>query len=101
LEFVGGGLTLTNQAIPLGFRVLGPTAGLTVGAPVTVIVRSAETIDGVPVPASSVVLDADGRNLVWKRESAEIFRPHYVETVKLAGDEVALLSDIPSGVRIV
>src|SRR5262249_3994466 len=73
LEFVGGGLALSNQAIPLRFRVTSSTDGLSVGRPVTVIVRSAREVRGIPVPSASVLRDSDGRELIWERRSAELF----------------------------
>jgi cobalt-zinc-cadmium efflux system membrane fusion protein len=101
LEFVGGGLVLSNQAIPLRFRVLDAPGGLSVGTPVTVIVRQDRTIAGIPVPASSVIRDGDGRSIVWERLSAERFTPRQVRVVRVAGDEVVVQSGLSDGARVV
>ena len=101
LTFVGGGLAMNNQAIPLRFRVLEGGDGLNVGAPVTVIVRGTETLRAIAVPASSVLRDSDGRTMVWERVSAETFLPRYVQSRRLAGDMVAVSAGLSSGLRIV
>ena len=101
LAFVGGGLARNNQAIPLRFRVVEGGAGLTVGAPVTVIVRGTETLHAIAVPASSVLRDSDGRTMVWERVGAETFLPRYVQSRRLTGDMVAVSAGLSSGLRIV
>lgn len=101
LTFVGGGLARNNQAIPLRFRVVEGGAGLTVGAPVTVIVRGTETLHAIAVPASSVLRDSDGRTMVWERVGAETFLPRYVQSRRLTGDMVAVSAGLSSGLRIV
>jgi cobalt-zinc-cadmium efflux system membrane fusion protein len=101
LEFIGGGLVLSNQAIPLRFRVLNAPEGLSVGKPVTVIVRHEETIAGIPVPAASVIRDGDGRSVVWERMTAETFLPRQVRAVRVAGDIMVVQSGLADGARVV
>ncbi|WP_207461204.1 HlyD family secretion protein [Azospirillum sp. SYSU D00513] len=101
LEFVGGGLTLSNQAIPLRFRVVGAARSLAVGQPVTVFVRGRKEITGVPVAAASVVRDGDGRTVVWERTAGETFVAHHVRAEKLAGDVMLVRTGLASGARIV
>lgn len=101
LEFVGGGLALSNQAIPLRFRIAGDASGLSVSQPVTVIVHSAREVRGIPVPASSILRDTDGRSLVWERRGAEVFASRYVEVRRLAGDRSIVLSGLSGGLRVV
>jgi hypothetical protein len=101
LEFIGGGLVLSNQAIPLRFRVLNAPDGLSVGKPVTVIVRHEETISGIPVPAASVIRDGDGRSVVWERMTAETFLPRQVRAVRVAGDIMVVQSGLADGARVV
>jgi len=101
LEFIGGGLVLSNQAIPLRFRVLNAPEGLSVGKPVTVIVRHEETISGIPVPAASVIRDGDGRSVVWERMTAETFLPRQVRAVRVAGDIMVVQWGLADGARVV
>ncbi|MGA0562938.1 efflux RND transporter periplasmic adaptor subunit [Ancylobacter sp. VNQ12] len=101
LEFIGGGLTLSNQAIPLRFRVVGAHEGLSVGKPVTVIVQQNRVIAGIPVPASSVIRDADGRSIVWERTGAETFLPRQVRATRIAGNQMVVESGLADGARVV
>jgi hypothetical protein len=101
LEFIGGGMTLSNQAIPLRFRVMGPHEGLSVGKPVTVIVQQNKTIAGIPVPASSVIRDGDGRSIVWERTGAETFVPRQVRATRVAGNQMVVESGLANGARVV
>ena len=101
LEFIGGGMTLSNQAIPLRFRVMGPHEGLSVGKPVTVIVQQNKTIAGIPVPASSVIRDGDGRSIVWERTGAETFVPRQVRATRVAGNQMVVEQGLANGARVV
>ena len=101
LAFTGGGMTLSNQAIPLRFRVVGAHEGLSVGKPVTVIVQQDKTIAGIPVPASSVIRDADGRSIVWERTGAETFMARQVRATRIAGNQMVVESGLADGARVV
>lgn len=101
LEFIGGGLTLSNQAIPLRFQIVDGPERLTVGTPVTVVVRSRQVISGVPIPSASVVRTPDGQQMVWQKIGAERFVARIVETKRLAGDVTVVTSGLGDGERIV
>jgi hypothetical protein len=101
LEFIGGGLTLSNQAIPLRFRIVDGPDGLTVGTPVTVVVRSHEMVRGVPVPTGALVRNPDGQEQVWEKIAAERFVARIVQTRTLAGGSVVVTSGLGSGTRVV
>ncbi len=102
LRFVGGGLTLRNQAIPLQFEIVGPSAGLTVDKPVTVFVRTrSQSVAGVKVPRSSLVRTNDGRYMLWERRTAETFVSHQVTTVPLDSTAVLVVSELSPSLRVV
>lgn len=101
LDFIGGGMTLSNQAVPLRFRVVGAHEGVTVGTPVTVIVQQNLTISGIQVPSSSVIRDADGRSIVWERTGAETFMPRQVRATRIAGNQMVVESGLSDGARVV
>lgn len=102
LRFVGGGLTLRNQAVPLQFEILSPTAGLSVDKPLTVVVQTREQkVSGVKVPRSSLVRTNDGRTMLWERLSAESFKAHHVRTVPVDGGNVLVVSDLAGSIRVV
>ncbi|MGE4218561.1 MAG: efflux RND transporter periplasmic adaptor subunit [Alphaproteobacteria bacterium] len=102
LRFVGGGLTLRNQAIPLQFEILGATPGLTVDKPVTVFVRTrSQEVAGVKVPRSSLVRTNDGRYMLWERRTAETFVSHQVTTVPVDSGSVLVVSELSPSLRVV
>lgn len=101
LRFVGGGLALNNQAVPLHFQVAGTAGDVSVGDPVTVIVHSGESVEGITLPKDAVLREHDGGWRVWERVSAEEFRPHEVEATRVAGDAMVVHSGLASGMRIV
>lgn len=71
LAFLGGGLQLREQAIPLQFRITPPLPALAVGQPVTVIVGTRSRVRGYAVPQSAVTQNTANETVVWVHESAE------------------------------
>jgi membrane fusion protein, heavy metal efflux system len=101
LEFVGRGLTLRQQAVPLQFRITRTSPALTVGKPVTVIVQSSRSLSGIVLPSESVVRAANGESVVFEHASAELFVPRPVRYRPLDGERVLVLAGIGPGSRIV
>lgn len=102
LRFVGGGLTLRNQAIPLQFEIVGPVPGLTVDKPLTVFLRTrSQAVAGVKVPRTSLVRTNDGRYMVWERRTAETFVAHQVTTVPVDSASVLVVSELSPSLRVV
>lgn len=102
LRFVGGGLTLRNQAVPLQFEILSPTVGLSVDKPLTVVIQTREQkVAGVKVPRSSLVRTNDGRTMLWERRSAESFKAHHVRTVPVDAGNVLVVSELAGSIRVV
>ncbi|NQW01110.1 MAG: efflux RND transporter periplasmic adaptor subunit [Rhodospirillales bacterium] len=102
LRFLGGGLSLINQAVPLRFEILHPMPGLSVDNPVTVVVqKNAGEIEGIRIPRSSVVRTSDGRDIVWERRTAERFVSHQVSVLPIDADHVLVTSALDRSTRIV
>lgn len=102
LQFVGGGLELRNQALPLNFEIVSPAAGVNVATPVTVVVQvDGPGVTGLRVPRASVTRTTDGRQLIWERRSAESFVAHHVSLVPVDADSVLVTSPIAASARIV
>jgi multidrug efflux pump subunit AcrA (membrane-fusion protein) len=102
LKFLGGGLSLRNQAIPLYFEILDAVPGLSVDRPVTVVAQSdAGEIDGVKVPRESVIRTSEGQEILWERRSAEIFVAHQVSPLPIDAHSVLIPSKLGPGVRVV
>lgn len=101
IELVGRGLALRQGATPLLFRIVSPPAGLSVGAPVSVIVSVAVDATGISLPRSSVVRMPNGGSAVWDHVSAERFVPRPVRLQALDGANVLILAGLKPGQRIV
>ena len=103
LKFVGGGLSLSNQAIPLLFDIVSTNAdSLSVGKPVTVFVQSDNSkIEGVRVPRTSLVRGTDGSMLIWKKVAAELFLKTRVSVTPIDAESVLVTGDLSPKDRIV
>lgn len=97
LGFIGSSQQLRNQALPLRFKVekRGEVA-LTVGQPLKLAVQTRTTIQGTPLPASSVVNNNQQQPTVWVKTAAERFTPHIVKLQTLDADTVVITEGLPS-----
>lgn len=102
LTFVGSGLALREQSVPLLFRIDSPTGGLRVGRLVTVSVLSSKRFQrGMPVSREALTIGADGVQEVWEQSEPEIFVPHAVRTVDVDGRSVLIVDGVKEGARVV
>ena len=101
LSFLGAGLQLQEQAIPLQFRITPPLPVLAVGQPVTVIVASKSRVKGYAVPQSAVMQNAANETVVWVHESAERFKPRTVQVQALDATRSVVTSGLSAGERVV
>lgn len=100
--FVGSGLALQQQAVPLMFRIDNPIPGLRVGRPVTVAIRSQHTSRaGIAVPRDAVVTGASGLDQVWEHIGPEVFVPRTVKTEPIDGRSVLITAGLNPGAQIV
>ena len=101
VSFVGRGLALQEQGVPLQFRILAPPPGLSVGTPVTVTVQTDRRANGIVLPQDAVVRSTEGPPMVFEKASAERFIPRPVRVEPLDGTRVVVLSGIDSGRLVV
>lgn len=101
LAFVGRGLSLRQQALPLQFRITAPPPGLSVGTPVTVTVQTPRRAGGIVLPAEAVVRSADGPQVVFEMPGAERFVPRPVRVQPLDGRHVLVTAGLERGARVV
>lgn len=101
LSFLGAGLQLREQAIPLQFRLTPPLPALAVGQPVTVIVASKSRVKGFAVPQSAMTQNAANETVVWVHESAERFKPRKVQVQVLDATRSVVTSGLVAGERVV
>jgi hypothetical protein len=104
LRFLGAARSLRDQAQPLQFAgdssALGNLAHLAIGQPVRVFVQSTDKVDGVQVPAASLLRNPANQTIVWVKESPERFVPRVVTAVPLDGTSVAVTSGLQPGDRV-
>ncbi|NML17076.1 HlyD family efflux transporter periplasmic adaptor subunit [Azohydromonas sp. G-1-1-14] len=102
LAFIGASRTLREQALPLMFRAEGAAlSALAVGQPVQVVVQTRSRIEGVPVPADTLVKNPSNQNIVWVKTAPERFEPRVVTVQPLDGATVAATTGLKAGERVV
>jgi cobalt-zinc-cadmium efflux system membrane fusion protein len=101
LHFAGLGLSLKQQAAPLSFRVEPSSAKLSIGKPVTVILQSSVELNGIVLPAASVVRAQSGLPVIWVKTEPERFEPHTVRYEALDGQRVVIVSGLKPDLRVV
>ncbi|NKC31130.1 efflux RND transporter periplasmic adaptor subunit [Falsiroseomonas selenitidurans] len=101
LGFVGRGMTLRQQGLPLHFRIESGAAGLAVGQPVTVLVETPRRTVGIVLPAQAVIRNPEGGQVVYEMPSAERFLPRPVRAQPLDGQHVLVTAGLERGARVV
>ena len=101
LGFVGRGMTLRQQGLPLHFRIEAGAPGLAVGQPVTVLVETPRRAAGIVLPAEAVVRNPEGGQVVYEMPSAERFLPRPVRVQPLDGQRVVVTAGLERGARVV
>lgn len=101
MTFIGAARSLREQALPLVFAAEGGALSrLAVGQPVEVFVRTRSTVDGLKVPAASVVKNPANQPIVWVKTAPERFEPRPVIVEPLDGVSVAVTSGLSPGERV-
>lgn len=101
LELVGRGLSVRQGAVPLNFRLPSPPEGISVGAPVTVLLRLPRPQEGIVLPADAVVRSAEGPPVVYAHAAPERFVPLQVRAEPIDGARVLVTAGIEPGTRVV
>lgn len=101
LVFMGRGLTVRQQAVPVNFRVNDPPADAPIGISVLVTLRTARAVQGIVLPADAVVRSAEGPPVVFEHATAERFIPQQVRIQPLDGTRVVVTAGLEAGQRVV
>ncbi|CAN7634463.1 efflux RND transporter periplasmic adaptor subunit [Variovorax sp. LjRoot130] len=101
LQFLGAARTLREQALPLSFTARGAAlAKLAVGQPVKVYVQTRSKVEGIAVPAASLMKNPSNQTIVWVKTAPEKFEPRVVSALPLDGVSVAVTSGLKAGDRV-
>ncbi|CAN7616331.1 efflux RND transporter periplasmic adaptor subunit [Variovorax sp. LjRoot290] len=101
LQFLGATRTLREQALPLSFTARGAAlAKLAVGQPVKVYVQTRSKVEGIAVPAASLMKNPSNQTIVWVKTAPEKFEPRVVSALPLDGVSVAVTSGLKAGDRV-
>lgn len=101
LAFMGRGLTVRQQAVPVNFRVENPPPDAPIGSSVLVTLRTARAVQGIVLPADAIVRSAEGPPVVFEHAAAERFLPRQVRVQPLDGARIVVTAGLEPGKRIV
>jgi hypothetical protein len=101
LKFIGAGLHLREQALPMLFRIAKPNALVVVDQPVKVIVITKQALRGAAVPRTALTKVGAGETAVWVHTEAERFVARRIREQSLDGLNVAVLDGLHDGDRVV
>ena len=101
LVFKGRGRALQQQSVRMQFAIENAPSSVSLGMPVTVYTRGAQTVKGMLLPRDAVVRGAAGDSVVWQHVDPERFLPRPVRTESFDGDQVLVTGGISAEDRIV
>lgn len=101
LTYQGSGFSDRNQSIPVHFAIEGDVGGVRVGQFVTVFAVTAEEQQGLAVPRTSVVRNANGQDVVYEHVTAERFQPRPVRIEPLDSERVLVAAGLDASKRVV
>jgi RND family efflux transporter MFP subunit len=101
LDFIGQGLRMQDQSVPLDFAVVNAASPLRVGQPLAVHLATRPRQAGIVLPSASLIRAADGADVVWVQTRAERFVARRVVAAPLGRDRVLVSGGVKPGERIV
>lgn len=106
LDFIGAGLALREQALPVLFRIRrtvdeANTPLLAIGQTVKVLAETGVRRSGVAVPVTAVNRNDANESVVWVHDTAERFTPRHVRTLPLDAERVLVTAGLAGGERVV
>jgi cobalt-zinc-cadmium efflux system membrane fusion protein len=101
LTLQGFSRTLQGQANVVHFAIQNPPPSISVGQPVTVIVKDGMAVEGVIMPREAVVRGSNGESIVWRHTDPERFEPRPVRTEPFDATRIVVRGGITEGERVV
>ena len=100
LSFRGRSRALQAQSTVLQFAIDASAGDAAIGQPVTVIVKTADQVQGMLLPFETLVRGASGEAIVWVQAEPERFVARQVRSAPFDGTQV-LVSGVNAGERVV
>jgi membrane fusion protein, heavy metal efflux system len=101
LVFEGAGLSDRGRAAVGLFRIVGAPPRLRIGESITIAAPLGEPVAGVIVPRAAIVSSGNGLISVYVKTRAESFTLRTVTTTPVDAENVAILSGVKAGERVV
>ncbi len=101
LDYVGRGVSARQQGLPLHFSIRSPPLSLVIGRPVSVLLTTRETRQGLILPQSAVVKGQNGLSIVWTHTQAERFKPNVVRVKPIDGQRLLVEGGLAANERVV
>lgn len=101
MVFEGAGLADRGRAAQGLFRIVGAPPRLRIGESITIAAPLGEAVAGVIVPRAALISGANGLTSVFAKTRAEAFVLRNVTTVPVDAENVAILSGVKAGERVV
>jgi cobalt-zinc-cadmium efflux system membrane fusion protein len=101
LAYRGFSRALQQHASLVHFAIADPPSDLSVGQPVTVMVKSGDPVTGIVAQRDAVVRDANGEAIVWLHVEPERFEPRPVRTHPFDAARLIVAAGVTNGERIV
>src|SRR5262245_28537610 len=101
LAYRGFSRALQQHASLVHFAIADPPPDLSVGQPVTVMVKSGAPTTGIVIRRDAVARNANGEAIVWLHVEPERFEPRPVRTQPFDAPRLVIAAGISEGDRIV
>jgi RND family efflux transporter MFP subunit len=101
LRLLGRSRALQQQYTLMQFEVVGSSAALSVGMPVTVIARTGAPVTGLFVPRAALAQAPNGQTVVFEHKEPEVFVPRAVRTEPFDSQTVLVTGGLEPGAKIV
>lgn len=101
LRLLGRSRALQQHYTLMLLEVVGNTAPLSVGTPVTVIARIGAPVSGLFLPRAALAQAPNGQTVVFEHREPEVFVPRAVRTEPFDSQLVVVTGGLEPGVKIV
>jgi len=101
LSYIGSSRALRQHASVVHFLIQEPPAGLNIGQPLTVMVQSGTSTNGLIFPRDAVVRSSNGESIVWVHVAPERFESRPIRTVPVDASRVMVAAGLDGNEQVV